>query len=35
MGLVVQHNLPALNAQNQLRVNLSNNQKATEKLSSG
>lgn len=35
MGLVVQHNLPAINAQNQLRVNLSNNQKATEKLSSG
>lgn len=35
MSLVVQHNLPALNAQNQLRVNLNNNQKATEKLSSG
>ncbi|HKM32762.1 MAG TPA: flagellin [Oscillospiraceae bacterium] len=33
--MVVQHNLPAINAQNQMRVNLSNNQKATEKLSSG
>lgn len=35
MGLVVQHNLPAINAQNQMRINLSNNQKASEKLSSG
>ncbi len=33
--MVVQHNLPAINAQNQMRVNLGNNQKATEKLSSG
>lgn len=33
--MVVQHNLSAINAQNQMRVNLSNNQKATEKLSSG
>ena len=35
MGLVVQHNLPAINAQNKMSVNIAANQKATEKLSSG
>lgn len=35
MGMVVQHNLPAQNAQNKLNVNVAGTKKSTEKLSSG
>lgn len=35
MGLVVQHNLPAIGAYNKMNINVANGQKSTEKLSSG
>lgn len=35
MSLVVQNNLPAINAHNRIRINVEQNKKASEKLSSG
>lgn len=35
MGMVVQHNLSAINANNKLNSNVSGLKKSTEKLSSG
>ena len=34
-GMVVQHNLNAINANNKMNINVSGTKKATEKLSSG